>query len=487
MEDTSSTEGRRNGEPSTPRSSPTPDQSRRHEAEDTDGSRADWRTARPPRLGIWETRAHLAATVESSENAHRFLGGVTVALSESLDYAETLDQVARLAVPALADICIVDMIEDGSMRQRAVNQAADGYEARLEIIQSCYSLDPEAPHPVWDALRTAEPQIVAPVSADPDASDQTRRSLETALAAAGVNALLVIPLVIRGRPAGALSLISTDPGRGFGPEETALAREFAARASTAIDNARLYWKAQEAIRARDRFLSIAAHELKTPMTSLRGFVQLAMRQLERDGCLDPAQARQALRVIDQQSRKLAGLISQLLDVTRLEAGRLSLERRVVNIGELVKGVVAAASDGEHQIELRTPPTALALVDSLRIEQVAASLIDNAIRFSPCGSQIDVEVCQPSRNSVQLRIRDHGPGVPLEQRSGMFTRFYHGLATEQAAGMGLGLYLAREIAALHGGSIEAEFPDDGGSRFVLTLPTGLGDCGGFTDSGIAPTA
>ena len=411
-----------------------------------------------------------------AEDAQQFLAEAAAALSASLDYERTLDSIARLAVPTLADVCIVDMIEDHSVQQRSMAQAGAAYDECLRSIQLHYTLDADSPQPVWEVLRTGKSRLISDV---PDSKlPQGHRDAEllASIREVGVESCMVVPLVIRGRPAGAISFMSVDPRRRYSMEDLALAGELAARAAVAVDNARLYRDAKEAVRARDEFLSVAAHELKTPMTSLRGFVQLAMRQLDRDGTPDPAQVRQALRVIDQQSRKLSTLISQLLDVSRLEAGRLALERQVVDIGRLVEGVVTAAmaSSTEHAIMVRIPVTVLALVDTVRVEQVVTNLIDNAMRYSPLGSLIDVDVSQPCRETVRLAVRDRGPGIPSEFRDRIFTRFNHAQSTDHVGGMGLGLHISREIVQLHGGQIEAEFPEDGGTRFVVILPSGLGD-------------
>lgn len=411
-----------------------------------------------------------------AEDAQRFLAEAAAALSTSLDYERTLDSIAGLAVPTLADVCIVDMIEDHSLRQRSVAQAGAAHDEYLRSIQARYTLDTDSPQPMWEVLRTGVSHLVSDVPGTRLPPGNGDTELLASMREVGVESCMVVPLMIRGRPAGAISFMSVDPRRRYSRDDLALADEFAARAAVAVDNARLYRDAREAVRARDEFLSVAAHELKTPMTSLRGFVQLALRQLDRDGTPDPIQVRQALRVIDQQSRKLSNLISQLLDVSRLEAGRLALERQVVDIGKLVEGVVEAvmASSTEHAILVRIPVTVLALVDPIRVEQVVTNLIDNAIRYSPLGSLIDVEVSQPSRDTVRLSVRDRGPGIPPEFRDRIFTRFNHAQSTDRVGGMGLGLYISREIAQLHGGEIEAEFPEEGGTRFVVILPSGLSD-------------
>ena len=411
-----------------------------------------------------------------AEYDERFLAEAVAALSASLDYETTLDKIAKLAVPTLADVCIVDMIEDHSVRQRSTAHDGAAYDECLRSIQSHYALDKDAPHLVWEVLHTGEPRLISEASNPQLPLDHRDAGLLASIREVGVESCMVVPLIIRGRPAGAISFMSVDPRRRYSTEDLELATELAARAAVAVDNARLYREAREAIRARDEFISIAAHELKTPMTSLRGFVQLAIRQLDRDGALDPVQAHQALRVIDQQSRKLSNLISQLLDVSRLEAGRLALERQVVDIGRVVEGVVAAAmaNSTEHAILVRIPAPVLALVDSIRIEQVVTNLLDNAIRYSPLGSLIDVEVAQPCRDKVRLAVRDRGPGIPPEFRDRIFMRFNNAQIADHVGGMGLGLYISHEIVQLHGGQIEAEYPEDGGTRFVVTLPSGMGE-------------
>ncbi len=225
---------------------------------------------------------------------------------------------------------------------------------------------------------------------------------------------------------------------------------------------------------RDEFLSVAAHELKTPLTSLRGFAQLLMRQLDRDESPDPVRLRQALSAIDQQSAKLARLVNHLLDVSRIEAGRLVLDRKVADVVGLVDDVVATArvNTFRHEFTVRAPSGALALVDPLRLEQVIRNLVDNAIKYSPDGGPIGIEV-DKSREAgvVRVTVSDHGLGVAPAHRSLIFERFHQAHSERAFSGMGLGLYISRQIVELHGGRLEAEFPDEGGTRMIVTLPTG----------------
>lgn len=242
-------------------------------------------------------------------------------------------------------------------------------------------------------------------------------------------------------------------------------------------NARLMLEIAERRRAeevRDEFLSVAAHELKTPLTSLRGFAQLLLRQTEKGETPDAERLRQALSAIDQQSGKLGLLVDQLLDISRLEAGRLVIEPRVTDVVGLVEGIVraAVATTTRHQVTLSGARAALALVDPLRLEQVVTNLVENAVRYSPGGGAVDVEVSK-ERGHVRIAVRDYGLGIPPKHRARIFDRFYQAHAEHGLGGMGLGLYISRQIVDLHGGLLEAHFPKGGGTQMVATLPVGRG--------------
>jgi len=270
-----------------------------------------------------------------------------------------------------------------------------------------------------------------------------------------------------------MTLLATGVRR-YGEADLALAEELAHRAALAIDNARLYREARTAVQTRDEFLSVAAHELKTPVTSLRGFAQLTLRRLARDGRVEPGPLGKALETVDRQSEKLTRLVSQLLDVSRIEAGKLALDRTSADLVAIIELLVAnaGATTHRHTIVLEAPPSAPGLVDLVRFEQVVTNLLDNAIKYSPRGGEIRVQVDLPSPGTMRLAVCDHGIGISPEKRRHIFDRFYQahsGSHRTNMTGMGLGLYVSRQIVELHGGEIHAEFPAEGGSRFVVTLP------------------
>jgi len=401
-----------------------------------------------------------------------FLAEASAALASSLDYEATLQQVAKLAIPALGDWCTVYMLaEDGAIRRVAVAYT-DGEKAELAQALRRYPPSPVSDRSsVAQAMRTGQP-ILTPVipQAYVGAIAQDAEHLEI-MRRLDFQSSMTVPLKARGDVLGALAFFSSDRDRRYDRADLALAEDLARRAGLAVDNARLYREAQRAIRARDEFLLVAAHELKTPLTTMLGFAQMLLRHLTPDGQANHLLVQRALQAIEQQSERLSRLVARLLDVARIEGGRLMIEPVVTDLVPLVEGVVDTmqASTREHRLVVRTPRSLEALVDPLRLEQVLTNLIDNAIKFSPRDGQIDVDLSVNSIGMVRLAVTDRGPGIPPEGRHRIFDRFYQARSGDLASGMGLGLYICRQIVEQHGGSISAEFPAEGGTRFVVILP------------------
>jgi len=230
-------------------------------------------------------------------------------------------------------------------------------------------------------------------------------------------------------------------------------------------------RAEQALRDRESFLAVAAHELKTPLTNLRGFAYTLRTAMDRDGAVQSDRARLALRAIDDQSEKADRLIRQMFDLTVIEERGLKLELAQADVSSLVNEVVSAVQlrTAIHTLRVVTSGAIPAVVDALRLEQVLVNLLDNAIRFSPEGGPIVVEVGSPALDTVCISVRDRGIGVPGEKRAHLFERLAPAHASEYRSGLGLGLYISRRIVEMHGGTIAACFPAEGGSLFIVTLP------------------
>jgi signal transduction histidine kinase len=239
-------------------------------------------------------------------------------------------------------------------------------------------------------------------------------------------------------------------------------------------------EAEAALRARDEFLAATAHELKTPLTRLRLYVQRARRRLAGDERRVPSYVEEALRWVDLESEHLARLASQLLDVPRIESGTFVLRRSATDLGRLVEAAAAKAraTIGEDRLIVRTPAEPVVVsVDRRAFEQIVANAIANALRSSPPGEPIEVELTTspPSAGAdggpelARLVVRDHGIAAPPEDRPRLFGRSFPVHSNAYASGLGLWLYLSRQLAELHNGRIDVEFPDCGGTRVVVTLP------------------
>ena len=239
--------------------------------------------------------------------------------------------------------------------------------------------------------------------------------------------------------------------------------------------------AEAGARARDEFLAIAAHELRTPLTSLWGFAQVLSTCLASGS--GPPESQQRVRLalghIDKQCHRLRHLIDQMLDVSRLDAEMIELHREPVDLAEVARAVAATLEPAvrPYRLVVRAPQPAYATVDRLRIEQVLTNLITNAAQYAGGGDRIEVEVGETAGAAIRLAVRDYGKGIAPERRERIFERYYRadrGTDGARAGGMGIGLYLARQIVERHGGAIRVECPADGGARFLIRLPMSMRD-------------
>jgi signal transduction histidine kinase len=183
--------------------------------------------------------------------------------------------------------------------------------------------------------------------------------------------------------------------------------------------------------------------------------------LENEGPLEPNLLAKGFRAIDMQSEKLGRLASQLMDVSRVESGKLQLDRRDVDVSTLVRSLVMEVQAGtdRHVVQVRVSDCCIVSVDPLRLEQVVSNLLSNAVKYSPAGGPIDVTLQRIGRSAISLKVRDWGVGIPPERRAQLFDRFYQAHGEGHFGGLGLGLYISRQIVELHGGRIAVEFPPD----------------------------
>jgi PAS domain S-box-containing protein len=229
---------------------------------------------------------------------------------------------------------------------------------------------------------------------------------------------------------------------------------------------------KEAMRLREEFISIAAHELRTPLATVYARLQLAERRLLRPD-VDLEAALRDVVLVRQSTDRLRILLDRLLDISRISSGRLELEKADTDLADMVRTVSAAfAETSGHEIVIRAPDDSAvtrAAFDAVRIDEVLTNLLDNALKYGGLNGSIEVDVLADG-DHVSFAVRDHGPGIAPDQRERIFQPFERGDA--KTPGVGLGLHVAREIVLLHGGRIAVEAPEGGGARFVVTLPKGV---------------
>ena len=277
----------------------------------------------------------------------------------------------------------------------------------------------------------------------------------------------MIPLVARGQTLGLLTLGSRTANR-YGAADLSLAQELAARAAVALENGRLYREAQAASRAKDEFLATVSHELRTPINAVLGWA--AMLRSER---IDPSRAEYACEAIERSARAQAQLLEQLLDVSRIVSGKLELRLAPVRvdaiIGAAIDAVRPAADDKRVQFVMQLDrDVPLLLGDPERLQQVVINVISNAVKFSPEDGVVEVGL-RRDEGFAHIIVSDHGIGIRGEFLPYVFDRLRQGGGTGNA-GLGLGLWIVRDIVERHGGTVTAVSAGEGkGSTFTVSLP------------------
>jgi predicted ATPase/signal transduction histidine kinase len=406
---------------------------------------------------------------QRAEDTVRFLANAGAELAESLDAAQIFERLARVLVPALGDWCAIDMLDDNRQIRRMATIHVDPEKASLarEFFEKGVP-DWTSPQPPAAVLRTGAPVLIRELTEEllqGASRDPEHLRLVRAL---GSRSVLSVPLLANGRVIGALTCCISGNTRRYGSDDLTVAQELARRAALAIENARLFQRAQDAVRLREEFLSVAAHELHTPITSLH----LMMQALSRGGLPVTADnVRQTFGVADRQVQRLIRLIDELLDVSRIEACRLSVEREPVDLVALVREVAerfaADAARAGSRLTVRASGAVVGSWDRMRLEQVVSNLLSNAVKFG-AGKPIEVLVSCSDRRA-RLEVCDRGIGVPPDRLPYIFERFERGVSSRQYGGLGLGLYIVRSIVESLGGLVRCEASPGEGSIFQVELP------------------
>jgi PAS domain S-box-containing protein len=402
-----------------------------------------------------------------SQEKLQFLTRASHLLGSSFDVVASLAEIARLAVPAIADVCVLDIVPEGGgeLRRVEVTIADPTAGERLEILSRA------APR-VQDGMAlarvisTRQPLLFD----DPQARSHGATPEHDPLVAATEPAsLLYVPIVGRERAHGVLTLIATATRWRYTPSDIRMMSDFGAHAGMAMESARLYEQAQRAITARQDVLSFVSHDLKNPLMG----IMLTAQTMQRGApVVERRRAAGQLERIQRAAQQMRRMIDDLLDMTAIEVGRLAVEAGAEDVVEVLAEArelfapLAAARGVALAIVGPEAPLTVSC-DRQRVVQVLSHIVDNALKFTPSGGRISISA-QEAGGRATFSVVDTGPGISPSLRPRIFERFAQ--ASETAArGRGLGLYIAKGLVEAQGGAIWVDSKEGAGATFSFTLP------------------
>jgi PAS domain S-box-containing protein len=396
----------------------------------------------------------------------RFLAGAGETLSASLDYESTLVSAVHLAIPHLADCCVLDLCDENGMTRRiaSVHEDHDRTKA-LRALEHQREPPSDWPFPVATVM---EELSIITLNVDPAAAaGAPRDKCGEIVASLGIRSLTSLPLAARGRLVGVITLISTDEGRTLDSDHVSVAESVSRLLALSIDNAGLYQTAQRATVARDEILGAVSHDLRNPLAA----ISLCARALSGE---TPGQnRREIIGAIVESAGMMNRMIEDLLDVATIDSGHFRVDPSPQAVEPLFERVIemtsGAANERHVEVHCALPPALPRVnVDPTRFVQVLANLVGNAVKFTDPGGRVTVSA-KPNADHAVISVRDTGIGIPEAHLPHLFDRHWHSRRTARTAGTGLGLAIARGIVHAHGGRIWVDSTEGVGSTFSFTVP------------------
>ncbi len=404
----------------------------------------------------------------------KFLSEASKILSSSLNYKTTLANVTKLAVPHIADWCTVELLNKKSdFESVAIAHKDPEKTIWAKKLREKYPIDINHTAGIPQVMRTGKSEIYSVITDDmlvTNARDEEQLKIMRKI---GFTSAMIVPLIVSGKPLGAITFVTAESGKQYSDADLTMAEELANRASLAMENAKLYEASQKELEKRKQLekqkndlISMASHELKTPLTSLKVFAQVLDKKLAKNKDLD---MKKFIEKINIQIDMLSGLINELLDVTRMQRGKLALYTQQFFVKELAEEVIETLQPLTQQKLILDWHTNLPVhADKERIRQVIINLVTNAIKYSPEGDKILVG-SHKRGDYIEMYVQDFGMGIAKEEVKKIFGRFYQAAQHKTFPGLGLGLYISSEIIKIHGGKMWVKSEKGKGSTFYFTLP------------------
>lgn len=413
----------------------------------------------------------LAKDEEANRNRLKLLAEAGEILSSSLDYEETLRNVARLCVPAIADWCAIDILEGDQLQRVAVYHRDP---EKLAIAEQLRQNTQTQEGTAVERIRNLEARFLPTVPMETliqNMPEERRRAIQ----GLGLRSAISVPIHARGQPLGSLTLVWAETERYYDRADLSTAEELARRAGTAIENARLFRASETAQRqlklsnqAKDEFLAMMSHELRSPVTAIYGGARIAARP---DNTLPPDRTAELMQTVVSEADRLRRLVENLLLIARIDLGQ-EIEATAVDMNSVLDRSVSSFTRSRPQRAIEVSSGAepiVALGEETLVEQVVHNLVENADKYSPAGEPVAINL-RSEGDEVVIAVRDSGPGVPMDELELIFDSFYRSHATRDAApGKGLGLALCKRVVTAMRGSIQATNRPEGGLEVVVRLP------------------